>query len=66
VPAGEIATSPDFPNVQNVRRFGSFHSGGVNFAMCDGSVRVVSYAVSQRTFAQAAHMSDGQPLGNDF
>jgi prepilin-type N-terminal cleavage/methylation domain-containing protein len=66
VPASDDATSPDFPTIQNYRRFGSYHTAGILVAMADGSVRLVSYSVSQRTFALAAHMSDGEPLANDF
>ena len=46
--------------------FGSSHSGGLNIVLADGSVRFISYAISQRTFLLLGNVSDGQVLPNDF
>ena len=34
--------------------------------MADGSVRAVSYAISQLTWQHALQTNDGQPLGPDW
>jgi prepilin-type N-terminal cleavage/methylation domain-containing protein/prepilin-type processing-associated H-X9-DG protein len=44
----------------------SGHRGGMNVALCDGSVRVVSPAISQQTWANALLPRDGQVLGSDW
>lgn len=46
------------------RWFGSSHSGGANFAMCDGSVRVIVYSVERTVFRNIGNRMDGQPTGN--
>lgn len=40
-------------------RFGSSHSSGVNFAMCDGSVRFIPYSVDLQTFTRLGNKQDG-------
>jgi hypothetical protein len=44
----------------------SFFATGVDVAMGDGSVRVVSARVSPQTWNAAMNPADGQVLGNDF
>ena len=44
----------------------SSHSGGMNVAMGDGSVRFVNVGVSQTTWAAACDPRDGVPLSNDW
>lgn len=44
--------------------FGGLHPAGVNFALCDGSVRHVSFQIDQTTFQRACIRNDGQPLPN--
>ncbi len=41
----------------------SYHPGGVQFALFDGSVRWVSETISRRTLFRLAHINDGQPVG---
>lgn len=42
------------------------HTGGINVAMGDHSVRFVSVNVSATTWANACHPADGNPLGSDW
>jgi len=47
--------------------FGSSHAGGFNAALCDGSVRTVSYGVDQGVFRSVCIRDDGQVIqGNEF
>jgi prepilin-type processing-associated H-X9-DG protein len=41
-------------------RFGSSHANGVNFALCDGSVRFIGFTVDQQTFSRLGNKRDGQ------
>ena len=43
--------------------FGSFHTGGAHFLLCDGSVRFVSENLSLATYHQAGQRNDGQVIG---
>jgi prepilin-type processing-associated H-X9-DG protein len=44
----------------------SAHSGGINVAMGDGSVRFVSQGVSTTTFFYACTPAGGETLGPDW
>jgi prepilin-type N-terminal cleavage/methylation domain-containing protein/prepilin-type processing-associated H-X9-DG protein len=44
------------------RSFGSFHTGGMNFVMCDGSVRFVRYSIDINTLAAMATISGGEVI----
>jgi prepilin-type N-terminal cleavage/methylation domain-containing protein/prepilin-type processing-associated H-X9-DG protein len=46
--------------------FGSSHTGGINVCLADGSVRLLTYSISPRTFSLLGNASDGQPLPSDF
>jgi prepilin-type N-terminal cleavage/methylation domain-containing protein/prepilin-type processing-associated H-X9-DG protein len=46
--------------------FGASHPGGLNILLADGSVRVLAYTISQRTFNLLGNIADGQQLGGDF
>lgn len=41
----------------------SYHSGGVHFALFDGSVRFISATISSQTLRRLAYLRDGQPVG---
>lgn len=43
------------------RRFGSAHSGGCQFVMCDGSVRMVSYSIDRVVHRRLGNRRDGSP-----
>jgi prepilin-type processing-associated H-X9-DG protein len=44
------------------QRFGSAHSGGFNVAMCDGSVRTISYAINLATHRALGRRASGQVI----
>lgn len=46
--------------------FGSYHPGGANFSLGDGSVRFLSDTIEPAIFQQLAHRSDGKLLMGDY
>ena len=44
----------------------SFHTGGVNMALCDGSIRFVKSSISSGIWKALGTISNGEVLGNDF
>ena len=44
------------------RRFGSAHPGGCNFALCDGSVRSISYQIDAEVHRRLGNRRDGLPI----
>ncbi len=46
-------------------RFGSYHTGGLNFVYADGSVRFVNTSISPTTLHAAATYGGGEVLGYD-
>ncbi len=57
---------PDPTSGDGGQRFGGPNSAGCMFVLCDGSVRMINYSVSQATFDRLGNTSDGLPLGNDW
>lgn len=55
---------PDFhhPHSPGDDRFGSSHPGGLNIALGDGSVRFLTYEISQQQFSWLGHRADNQLL----
>jgi len=45
--------------------FGSAHPGGWNCALCDGSVRALSYDIDPKLHVVLSNRKDGKPLGKD-
>ena len=43
-------------------RFGSAHPGGFNMAMCDGSVRTISYEIEATVHRDLGNRKDGTPM----
>ncbi len=43
--------------------FGAAHSGGANVVLCDGSVRMVSYNISDVIMRRISLIRDGEPIG---
>jgi prepilin-type N-terminal cleavage/methylation domain-containing protein len=58
----------DAPRVEDCDnwRAQSGHTGGMNVALGDASVRQVNPGISQRTWADALLPADGNPLGGDW
>lgn len=50
----------DRPGFISTYRFGSAHSGGLNFVMCDGSVQSVSYTIDSLVYKHLGNRMDGQ------
>jgi prepilin-type N-terminal cleavage/methylation domain-containing protein len=58
-PANPLAISPLDPYNN---QFGSWHSGVVQFALCDGSVQALSTSIAGTTLGLLASRIDGQPI----
>jgi prepilin-type processing-associated H-X9-DG protein len=51
-----------FSNTVTPTLFGSAHAAGFNMAMCDGSVRTISYSIDLTTHGYLANRQDGHPI----
>jgi prepilin-type N-terminal cleavage/methylation domain-containing protein len=50
----------------DLRVFGSAHPAGFNGLLCDGSVRVISYTISEDNYRRLGHRADGQTIDWNF
>ena len=57
-----IGPHPDTPGYAYSGSFGSAHLAGVNMALCDGSVRMVSYTIDVTTYSHLCNRRDGQVI----
>jgi prepilin-type N-terminal cleavage/methylation domain-containing protein/prepilin-type processing-associated H-X9-DG protein len=53
---------PDQSGSDSWDLFGSAHAGGLNMAMCDGSVRSISYSIDAEAHRCLGNRKDGQPI----
>jgi len=58
-------TSSNGINQTGWYQFAGKHDGGVQFSMCDGSVRMISRSVNTQQFIYASGMNDGQVYSID-
>ena len=58
--------APVFINGNNNGELYSFHTGGINVCMADGSVRFISQTISAATFAALVTAQGGDIVGSDF
>ncbi len=65
LPPSEVTDSDDFV-FPRLCAWGSGHSGGANFAMCDGSVRFISDSVSGATLVALSTRNEGDTPGTDY
>ena len=64
--SGDLASSELEPGSFDVVTSRSYHTGGVNILLMDGSVRFVSNGVSQAAWRAAATRAAGEAVGLDF
>jgi prepilin-type N-terminal cleavage/methylation domain-containing protein/prepilin-type processing-associated H-X9-DG protein len=55
-----------FPPLRVMTTANSYHPGGVNVALCDGSVRFISYQINLATWRALGTRNGGEVLGTDF
>jgi prepilin-type processing-associated H-X9-DG protein len=56
----------DTPGLDDGMHFGSPHSAGASFAMCDGSVRRLSFTIDPQVFAWLGQRNDTANLGRNY
>ena len=61
-PRMDQLSKQDRPGDSSYYCFGSAHSGGCNFVLCDGSVRAISYAIDPTTHYRLGNRADGQVI----
>lgn len=60
----DLVPMQDAKHITNDEGFGSAHPGGCHFAFCDGSVRLISYAVDPLVHRNQANRHDGGVTAN--
>ena len=48
--------------VDDIQGFGSAHSGGCHFVLCDGSTRTISYDIDANVFRDFGNRRDGNSI----
>jgi len=61
IPGKQLYGAGDWPNVYSFR---SMHSGGANFCMADGSVRMVSDSINLATYRALSTVNGGEVIGD--
>ena len=56
----------DTPGLSDGLHFGSAHTAGAQFVMCDGSVRRLSFTIDAQTFAWLGQRDDTANLGRNY
>jgi prepilin-type processing-associated H-X9-DG protein len=64
-PATFFQPQQDRAGIDNYHAFGSAHAGGLNMAMCDGSVQFLSYDIDKTTHRWLANRFDGNIASAD-
>lgn len=59
---GNVPPARDTPGLALFWSFGGSHPSGFNMALCDGSVRSLSYELSDSVHRRLANREDGQPI----
>ena len=54
----------DQPGLLDSDRFGSAHSSGCNFALCDASVRTIAYSIDLQVHSLLGNRRDGQAIAS--
>ena len=64
VPVSDFVPRPELYGYYMLRwhMFGSAHDSGCNFAMCDGSVRLISFAIDAEVHRRLGNRMDGLPI----
>ena len=57
--ANLLVPAQDQAGVDNTWGFGSAHSNGLYFALCDGSVRFINYSINEMVYRRLANRKDG-------
>ncbi len=57
-----VLPAQDTPGVGSWQNFGSVHMTGFGVAMCDGSVRVISFGIDRETHRRLSNRADGLPI----
>jgi prepilin-type processing-associated H-X9-DG protein len=58
----QYVATRDTAGLQRDCVFGSCHAGGFNAAMCDGSVRQISYGINSTVHDHLGNRADGVPI----